>query len=154
MLKAQLPLFPPDLTFINRQISFQKKEGRIYYFHGILPLFSHEENDLKSFRLFTSELIVSGNVKGIEISKAFGVSYISVKRSVKRLREEGPEGFYKKAKSRSAHVLTEEVVKQIQNRLDSGSSPVEIAKELELKANTIRKAIQAGRLEKKTKQMK
>jgi len=36
MLKMQLPLFPPELTFINKQISFQKRDGRIYYFHGLL----------------------------------------------------------------------------------------------------------------------
>jgi predicted DNA-binding protein YlxM (UPF0122 family) len=152
MLKMQLPLFPPELTFINRQISFQKKDGKVYYFHGLLPLFSHEESDIKSFRLITSELVVSGNVKLIEIAKAFGVTYISVKRSVKLLREEGPEGFFnQEAKARKPHVLTGEVVEKVQGYLDKGYSPSEIAGKLNLKANTIRKAIQAGRLRKKNK---
>lgn len=146
MLKIQLPLFPPELTFINNQVSFQKREGRIYYFHGLFPLFSHEEKDLHSFRFITSQLVVSGRVKEIEVAKAFGVSYISVKRSVKRLREEGPKGFYKKAKARSPHVLTGEVLEKAQKLLDQGHKPVEIAKELDLKANTVRKAVQAGRL--------
>jgi transposase len=150
MLKIQLPLFPPELTFINRQISFQKKDGKVYYFHGLFPLFSHEESDLKSFRLITSQLVVSGNVKQIEIAKAFGVTYISVKRSVKLLREEGPEGFFKnEVKPRTPHVLTDEVVEKVQRYLDKGYSPSEIAGKLDLKANTIRKAIQAGRLRKK-----
>jgi predicted transcriptional regulator len=149
MLKIQLPLFPPELTFVNKQISFQKRDGRIYYFHGLFPLFSHEESDLKSFRFITSQLVVSGNVKQIEIANAFGVSYISVKRNVKRLREEGGEGFFKKAKDRSPHVLTDEVVEKIQEFLDAGNTPSEVAKKLDLKANTIRKAIQAGRLRKK-----
>jgi transposase len=150
MLRMQLPLFPPELTFINRQISFQKKDGKVYYFHGLFPLFSHEESDIKSFRLITSQLIVSGNVKQIEVAKAFGVTYISVKRSVKLLREEGPEGFFKnEVKPRTPHVLTEEVVEKVQRYLDKGYSPSEIAEKLNLKANTIRKAIQAGRLRKK-----
>jgi predicted transcriptional regulator len=150
MLKIQLPLFPPELTFINRQVSFQKKDGKVYYFHGLLPLFSHEESDLKSFRLITSQLVVSGNVKQIEVAKAFGVTYISVKRSVNLLRKEGPEGFFKKeSKARGPHVLTDEVVEKVQRYLDKGSSPSEIAGKLNLKANTIRKAIQAGRLRKK-----
>ena len=149
MLKAQLPLFPPVLTHINNQMSFQKKEGRIYYFHGILPLFSHDEKDIKSFRYITSQLITSGNVKQIEIAEAFGVSYISVKRSVKRLREDGGEGFFKQSNPRSPHVLTSEVVKKVQRYLDRGANPAEVAQKVKLKANTIRKAIQSGRLHKK-----
>lgn len=148
MLKIQLPLFPPELTFINKEISFQKKDGQIYYFHGLFPLFFHEEKDLKSFRFITSQLIVNGRVKQIEIAKAFGVSYISVKRSVKLLRKEGPEGFFKKAKPRSPHVLTPEVVEKVQKFLDKGHKPQEVAGKLDLKANTVRKAIQDGRLRK------
>jgi predicted transcriptional regulator len=68
----------------------------------------------------TSELVVSGNVKLIEVAKAFGVTYISVKRSVKLLREEGPEGFFKQeAKTRTPHVLTDEVVEKVQGYLVS-----------------------------------
>lgn len=150
MLTIQLPLFPPELTFISRQISFQKKDGIVYYFHGLFPLFTHEEGDLKSFRLITSQLVMSGNVKQIEIAKAFGVTYISVKRSVNLLRKEGPEGFFKKdVKARTSHVLTGKVVEKVQGYLDKGYSPSEIAGKLNLKANTIRKAIQSGRLRKK-----
>jgi transposase len=150
MLTIQLPLFPPELTFINRQISFQKKDGIVYYFHGLFPLFTHEEGDLKSFRLITSQLVMSGNVKQIEIAEAFGVTYISVKRSVNLLRKEGPKGFFKKdVKARTSHVLTGEVVEKVQGYLDKGYSPSEIAGKLNLKANTIRKAIQSGRLRKK-----
>jgi len=148
MLKIQLPLFPPELTSINKEISFQKKDGQVYYFHGLFPLFFHEEKDLKSFRFITSQLIVSGRVKHIEISRAFGVSYISVKRNVKLLREDGPEGFFKKAKPRSPHVLTPEVVEKVQKLLDKGHKPQEVARKLDLKANTVCKAIQEGRLRK------
>jgi transposase len=150
MLTIQLPLFPPELTFISRQISFQKKDGIIYYFHGLFPLFTHEEGDLESFRLITSQLVMSGNVKQIEIAKAFGVTYISVKRSVNLLRKEGPKGFFQKdVKARTSHVLTGEVVEKVQGYLDKGYSPSEIAGKLNLKVNTIRKAIQSGRLRKK-----
>lgn len=158
MLEIQLPLFPPELTSINKEISFQKRDDRVYYFHGLFPLFSHEEKDLKSFRYITSQLIVSGRVKGIEISRAFGVSYISVKRSLKVLRKEGGEGFFKKSKVRSAHILTAEVLKKAQRILDKGHNPVEVASRLGLKADTVRKAIRNGRLhkigkEKKTKEV-
>jgi hypothetical protein len=154
MLEIQLPLFPPELTPVNNEISFQKKDGQIYYFHGIFPVFFHEEKDLKSFRFITSQFIVSGRVKGVEVSNAFGVSYISVKRNVKLLREEGPEGFYKKVKVRGPHVLTEEVLRRAQRILDKGHNPAEVGRRLDLKADTVRKAIRCGGLRKRDKDKK
>lgn len=149
MPQILLPIFPPGLTFINPRVGFEKKDGRIYYFHGLLPVFSHDEMDLESFRFITSQLIVGGNVKEIEIARAFGISYISVKRNVKRLREQGAQGFFKPKKGRSAHILTPEVIIKAQGLLNSGHTVPEVAKKLNLKANTLRKAIQAGRLHKK-----
>jgi len=151
MPQIQLPLFPPELIEINRTISFQKRDGRVYYFHYLSPIYSHEEGDMQSFRYITSQLIVNGNVKQIEVANAFGISYISVKRGVKRLKEEGPSEFYKKRQGRTAHVLTDEIIEKAQNLLNKGGSPGEVAKILKLKANTIRKAIQGGRLKKKKK---
>lgn len=153
MPQIQLPIFPPGSTFINRQIGFENRDGRIYYFHGILPVFSHDEGDLESFRFITSQLILGGNVKQVEIVDAFGVSSISVKRNVKRLREQGAKGFFKPKKGRSAHILTPKIAEKAQRLLNSGHSPSEVARRLDLKANTIRKAIQAGRLHKKKQTM-
>ena len=149
MPQMLLPFFPTDMTFINELVGFQKNEGKIYYFHGQLPVYSHDEDDINSFRFITSQLVVSGNVKQIEISKAFGIPYVTVKRSVKKLREQGAEGFFRKRKGGVPHVLTSEVLKKVQRLLDNGKSPSEISKKLDLKSNTIRKAIQIGRLHKK-----
>jgi hypothetical protein len=38
-----------------------------------MPVFQHEEQDVQSFRMFTSQMIVSGTVKPQEIVKTFGV---------------------------------------------------------------------------------
>jgi transposase len=149
MPQMQLPLFPPDLNLINQLVGFEKKEGRIYYFYGALPIFHHDEDDTESFRFITTQLVVSGNVKQIEIAKAFGVPYISVKRSVKRLREEGSKGFFKKRKGRSPHILVPDVIKKAQLLLYKGHSTSEVAKQLDLKANTLNKAIREGHLHKK-----
>jgi transposase-like protein len=149
MLKLQLPLFAPDLTFISKHISYQKREGRVYYFHGLFPLFFHGERDLESFRFITSQLVVSGNVKEIEIARAFGVSYISVKRGVKRLREEGGRGFFKEPNRRGAHVLTVDIIEKAQRLLYKEYTVAEVAKRLDLKADTVRKATRDGRLNKK-----
>ena len=94
MPQAILPLFPANGTQINNVLAFQKKDGHVYYFHGALPIFSHPESDMSSFRLITSQLVVNGVCKQAEIVKAFGVSPISVKRYVKLYRQEGAKGFF------------------------------------------------------------
>ena len=154
MPQMQLPIFPPGLNLINQLVGFEKKEGQVYYFYGTLPIFHHDEDDTESFRFITSQLVVSGNVKQIEIARAFGVPYISVKRSVKRLRQEGSKGFFKKRKGRSPHVLVPDVMKKAQNLLSKGHSTSEVAKQLDLKANTLNKAIREGRLHKKKAPMR
>ena len=94
MPQTQLPLFHEDITLINSLVGFQKRNNIVYYFNGSMPIYQHPEDDIKSFRLFTSQLIVNGNAKQVEIVKAFGVSPISVQRCVKRYREEGAQGFF------------------------------------------------------------
>jgi len=94
MPQTRLPFFPDHIELINNYIGFQKKKDIVYYFNGSMPVFQHPEKDYASFRLFTSQLVVNGNVKQVEIVKAFNVSSISVKRWVKKYREQGAESFF------------------------------------------------------------
>ena len=52
----QLPVFPAGAAEINRVIAVQKEETTVCYIHGHLPVFQHEEQDVQSFRMFTSQL--------------------------------------------------------------------------------------------------
>ena len=146
MPQALLPLFPPGATHISELLSFEKREGKVYYFHGCLPVFAHAEEDRASFRMFTSQLVVNGNCKQVEIVKAFGVSTISVKRWVKKYRERGPSAFFTAPPPRKPRVLTKEVMQQAQEKLSEGMPRSEVAKEMGLKADTLSKAIRVGRL--------
>lgn len=94
MPQTRLPFFPEDIELINNYIGVQKKDGIVYYFNGAMPVFQHPEDDYASFRLFTSQLVVNGNVTQMEIVRAFNVSTISVKRWVKKYREKGAEAFF------------------------------------------------------------
>ena len=94
MPQISLPFFPEDITLINSQIGFQKRNGIVYYFFGLMPVYQHPEHDLESFRFYTSQIVVNGNATQAEIVKAFGVSSISVKRWVKKYRKEGARGFF------------------------------------------------------------
>ncbi len=147
MPQLQLPIFPAGVTEINSRIAVQKEAGRVFYLHGHLPVFQHEEKDVRSFRMFTSQMIAGGTVKPKEIVQAFGVPMITVKRYVKLYRNQGANGFYERqARHSSASVLKGAVLEQAQRLLDEGRSVPQVAAELNVLTNTLHKAIRAGRL--------
>ena len=143
MPQLQLPVFPAGATEINSEVAVQKQDGTVFYLHGHLPVFQHGEQDLKSFRMFTSQLIVNGTVKQKEIVRTFGVPLISVKRSVKLYRERGAEGFFQpQSRKRSGRVLKGELLTRAQTLLAEGWSVPEVARELGVLANTLHKAVE------------
>src|ERR1700740_1959496 len=106
MSQLQLPIFPAGVTEINSRIAVQKEAGRGFYLHGHLSVFQHEEQDLRSFRMYTSQMIADGTVKPKEIVKTFGVPMGTVKRYMALYREQGSKGFYEaKPRHSSASVL-------------------------------------------------
>lgn len=147
MPQLQLPIFPAGVTEINSRIAVQKDASAVWYIHGHVPVFQHAEGDVQSFRMFTSQMIATGTVKPKEIVHTFGVPMITVKRYVKLYRDQGAKGFYEaKPRHSSASVLKGEVLGQAQCLLDEGRSVPEVAEELKVLANTLHKAIRAGRL--------
>jgi transposase len=147
MPQMQLPIFPAGMTEINHQIAVLKEAGTVYYIHGHLPVFRHAENDVRGFRMFTSQMIINGTVKPKEIVQAFGVPMVTVKRYVKVFREQGANGFYAvRPRHSSASVLKGDVLQRAQQLLDEGQSVPEVAGTLKVLANTLHKAIDAGRL--------
>jgi len=151
MPQMQLPMFPDGVTQITAELAFMTEDGRVTYFNGQMPVFVHDENDVRTFRLITSQFCVNGNAKQSEIAQAFGVSLIGVKRAVKCYREKGPEGFYAPRGRRGPAVLTAAVLARAQALFDEGESVPEVARQLGLKRDTLAKAVAAGRLQKRVK---
>jgi len=118
----------------------------VYYFNGHLPVFVHEKSALAAFRLFSTQLVINGNATQAEISRAFGVPLVTVKRYAKLYREGGEAAFFAPAKKRSASKLTEQVCQQAQGLLDQGLTVPEVGRQLGILSNTLHKAIRAGRL--------
>jgi hypothetical protein len=128
-----------------------KKDGAVTYFNGHMPVFSHAESDINTFRMITSQFCVNGCAKQSDIIRAFGVTSISVKRSVKTYREKGPKGFYTPRVTRGAAVLVDTVVAAAEELLTDGAGDAEVAEKLGLKLNTLQKAIRAGRVRRPVK---
>jgi len=144
-------MFSFGVTPITSLLAFIKEDKNITYFNGSLPVFSHLENDIDSFRMITAQFCVNGHTQQMDIVRAFGVTSISVKRSVKRYREEGARGFYKQKNTRGAAILTHSVIEQVQQLLSEHEQVADIASKLNIKADTLSKAIRAGRLHKPAK---
>jgi len=146
MPQLHLPMYPSGVTPITDVLAFGKEDGKVTYFSGQLPVFSHAEDDLASFRMITSQFCAQGCAKQADIIRAFGVTSISVKRWVKVYRAKGPRGFYAPRVTRGPAVLVEGVIAESEEMLAEGASVAEVAERLDVKANTLQKAIRAGRI--------
>lgn len=146
MPQMMLPIFPEGVVNLSPDLAVRKEAGQIIYFNGMMPVFMHDEDDVQSFQMITSQFCSSGVVTQAEIVRAFGVTKFSVMRAVKRYRDRGPKGFYAAKKTRGASVLTPGVVESAQKLLDEGRGVPEAAAELGLKRDTLAKAVLDGRL--------
>ncbi|MEE8577609.1 MAG: helix-turn-helix domain-containing protein, partial [candidate division Zixibacteria bacterium] len=146
MPQALLPMIPDGASQINGLISVIFQDKQWTYFCGVQPVFTHPENDHKSFRMFTAQLCCQGVCTQAQIIRTFGVSKNSVLRSVAKYRREEISGFYRPQKTRGPSVMTAQITVRTQSLLDRGHSRREVAEELGLHYDTLRKAIDQGRV--------
>lgn len=147
MTTTLFPIYPKGTRMINSEIGVKTISDDVCYFNGNMAIYQHHKKDYQSFRHVTSQMIVLGNVKQIEIIKFFKVSKESVQRWVKKYREESNKAFYTNRNGGNrGTVLTPEIKEEVQVLLNLGRPPKDIQDELGIKADTIRKAISYGRL--------
>ena len=147
MTQLLLPIISPGVTQINPLVSVWENDDLWTYFLGKFPIYSHRVDDQRMFRLTIAQLIESGACRQKEVIKAFGVSKRSVIRAQNKLRKGGSGAFFVDRRGRKfAPVLTPEVLGQAQRLLDKGLSGRQAAEELGVKYDTLRKAVNDGRL--------
>lgn len=147
MSQMILPLIPKGATQINGLVSVWRDDKKWTYFVGLCPVYCHDADDLHMFRLNTAQLVESGACRQVDIVNTFGVSKRSVIRAVKKLREGGAGAFFVSRQGRrGGTVLTPDVLEKAQALLNQGISRKEISEDLEVRYDTLRKAINDGRL--------
>jgi hypothetical protein len=139
-------MFPSGATEITAGLSFCRANETVTYFHYDMPIYSHAQDDRASFRFISALLHVTCGAKQADLARAFGIPQINVKRAVKLYRASGSAGFFAERLYRGAAVLTEPVMAQAQSQLDAGTSPRAVSALLNIKPDTLIKAIRAGRL--------
>jgi len=149
-MQLLMPIFSPEVKLITSTLGAFSRDGIVNYIHGGLPIYSHAETDLRSFRFITSKFIQMGLCKRSEISKCFGVSYDSVKRYVKLLDEHGDTHFFRNDNRQgSCYKLLPDVISRMQKHLDNGKSNSETARLAGVTEGAVRYAIKQGKLKKK-----
>lgn len=153
MPQIQLPIFPVGSVEINRDLACRCEGEQVVYYNGHLPVFTHAKSDLASFRLFTSQLIVQGSATQGQVAKAFGVPLVAIKRGTKLYRERGAAGFFVPKARREGSKLNTATLEQARALLVQGQPLAVVSQRTGVLTDTLRKAIEAGRLPsvKKTK---
>jgi DNA invertase Pin-like site-specific DNA recombinase len=146
-----------DVILVNEVISVHCREGNWYYFLGEYPIHIHKKDDLRSFEIMIVQLIETKLCRQVEIIRSFGISKSRVVRAKNKYKQGGIGAFFPKRQSpsprkegREGAVLTREKLNQAQSLLDKNYSPQEVAAELGVKYDTLRKACNDGRLKKKS----
>jgi transposase-like protein len=146
-MSIKLPAIPIVSTLISDVVSVDNQNGVWTYWVYLWPIYTHEYSQRKQFRYIAATLVNSGLCKQIEIVRAFGVDRKMLGRAQQQLRERGAESFFQKRSGRKGGtILTEERLAQAQQLLNEGLSRTEVARQLQIKADTLRKGLKDGRL--------
>lgn len=148
-MQLQLPIFPAECKMISSTVGVYESDGIIQYIVNGLPVYSHGKEDIQAFRFFTSNLILQGRCKQIDIERCFCVSTDSVTRNLKKFREQGEQAFFSgENRHGHCHKIRGEVLERIQKKLNNGQSVNGIGKQEKITEGAIRYAIKHGYLKK------
>ena len=132
---------------INDIVCVENIKGTWTYSVYLWPIYTHEQSRRAQFRYAVSSLINAGLCQQAQIARTFGVDRKMLGRAQKQLRERGAESFFQKRPGRSGGtILSDERLARAQQLLNDGLSRAEISAELQIKSDTLRKALNDGRL--------
>ena len=153
MKQIILPLIPVGSTPLSDILSVEIVNDIMVYYQGVLPIFTHPKDDKCSYHMFIGHLIAEGRCRFTVVQKALGIPKTSLRRIVNKYKIKGIAGFYEANRIvRGGIILTEDVKQKVQSMLNNGMSVSDISEHLDIKYDTIQKAIQDGRLFKEKNQ--
>ena len=142
-----LPLIPYGASVISNYLSVINEKGQWTYYHACFPIFSHSENDIRTFRMITSSFLCQGICRNVDIERIFNVSKTSVIRNKNKFEREGPDSFFKEKKTGgSGRIITKKIISKAEELLFQGFTRTETAEKLGVKYSTLSKAVQDGRI--------
>lgn len=148
-MQLYIPYFPREAKLISDRVGVYEKDHIVSYIVNGLPVYNHSSDDMKAFRFITSNFIAQGLCRQVDVQRCFGVSEDSVRRALKKYKEQGEAGFFgEDGRKGSAHKIVGERRQRIQHKLDKGQSINSIAKEEGVREGAIRYQVKQGYLKK------
>ena len=149
MMQLLVPIFPDKTSHLTPTLGVFEKDNIVNYLHCGVPIRHHPSDDLNYFRYTIAHLVDQGLCRQSDIVRVFHVSCDLVYRSVKKLREQGDQGFFgTEQRQGHSHKMIAEKITKAQSSLDSGMSQSATARKLGVSEGTIRYALNQGRLKK------
>ena len=143
-MTQSLPLSPPEAVPIASCFSMATHDGITTYFSNLLPFESHQADDVRAKHLRMACFHVTAGIGQGALAEAFGVSRSTVKRAVKRYREQGADGFFQRRRGRGRTVIDADTAHRAQHLLAEGLSGRAAAKQLGLSPSTFHENLRAG----------
>ena len=148
-MQMQLPIFPSSTQLLSATWGVFEKDNIVFYLHNGSPVYSHNKNDLKTFRFITATLMVNKSCTSTDLHRVFLVGSRNFQRYAKQLRDGGNDVFFKTNDDRGkCHKMTPEVIIKAQEYLDLGYSQKGTAKEINVNEASIRYHLKKGTLKK------
>ena len=147
MPQTAFPFFPEGVTQITALLAFRKQDGQITYFNGAMPVFTHQADDMDSFRMITAQFCVNGNAKQATSCARSG-DQDQREAGREALSRARPERLLPTAQAARAGGVDRAVLAEAQGLFDEGLETSEVADQLGVKRDTLSKAVRAGRVHK------
>ena len=114
------------------------------------PIYRHRAEDQRGFRLTVAQLVDSKACRASEVCEAFGIAKSKMDRALRLYRAGGIDAFFERKPTRhGGRVLTAGRLIRAQELLNEGLGQAEVAVQLGVSADTLRRAVWDGRLKKK-----
>lgn len=146
MLQQILPLVPSGANKIGDLLSLVREDDYIRYYFGGFQIGFHKTSDTATFKAKICEFIFCGVCRNKDVLKSFAISASSLKRWMRQYKEKGAESFHQMPATRGGTVLTVDLLITAQDLLNKNYTRKQVANELSVNYDVIRKAINDGRL--------
>jgi len=145
MLTAKLPLLPMDAQEISKSLAILKDGERIVFFNAAGPIYSCLSSDRTGLRLGAVTVIHQGLAGVAALARALDLHRTTLFRDLKKFGQSGVRGLVEKRRGpKGPHVLTTDVQRRVQRRLDRGDSIRSTAASVGVSERGLRHAIKRG----------
>ncbi len=149
-MQLQLPIFPVSTKLLSPTWGVFEKDGSVFYLHNGSPVYSHDKNDLQTFRFVAASLINNNSCSSSDLQRVFSFDIRNFQRYAKIFKDKGADVFFNPQDERGkCHKMTPAIIILAQEYLDLGYSQKRTAKEINVNEASIRYHIRKGNLKKK-----